>query len=270
MTGEVPVQIVVAAFQDEQAASDALNELKSAQREGLIKIVNAAVLRRDANDKLHISETADMSGGKGAAIGGVTGAVLGILAGPVGWGLGLGALVGGLSAKLRDTGFQDARLRQLGQGLKPGTSAIVAVVEHTWVRQVAQELQQQGADVVTESLRQDIAQQLEAGRDVAYSALSAAGVLGAERAVVGTDYSEAERVIASDQGVYVEGAVVDKEGAAAMAGVITDEGATFVGGEAPRAAGESATADAPPSEAIAAGDQPQTSPAPSQPPADTR
>jgi uncharacterized membrane protein len=131
MTGEIPIQVVVAAFREEWAADEELEQLRATQRQGLIKIDDAAVLRRDAKNKLHIKETADMGGGKGAAVGGVTGAVVGLLAGPVGWGLGLGALVGGLAAKLRDTGFPDERLRKLGQGLRPGTSALVAVVEHT-------------------------------------------------------------------------------------------------------------------------------------------
>src|SRR5512136_574319 len=131
---DVPVQLIVAAFQDEKMAKEALNALKEAQRQKLIKINSAAVLRKDEKGKLHIKETADMGGGKGAAIGGVAGAAIGLLAGPA---LlvpaAVGALVGGLSAKLRDSGFSDARLKALGEGLPPGSSAIVAVVEHRWV-----------------------------------------------------------------------------------------------------------------------------------------
>src|SRR5512135_3866851 len=82
---DVPVQVVVAAFKDENTASEALKALKQARNQGLIKIVDAAVLRKDANGKLHIKETADMGGGKGAVIGGIAGGVIGLLAGPVGW-----------------------------------------------------------------------------------------------------------------------------------------------------------------------------------------
>ena len=42
---DVPVQLVVAAFQEEKAAKAALKELKRARRLGLIKIENAAVIR---------------------------------------------------------------------------------------------------------------------------------------------------------------------------------------------------------------------------------
>jgi uncharacterized membrane protein len=166
MTGENPIQVVVAAFADERGADRALNELEALQWQGVILIDNAAALSCDPWNKLHIREIDDMGGGKGATIGGVIGGVLGLLAGPVGWGIGLGALTGGLAAKLRDAGFPDARLQELGRDLKPGSSALVALVKPTSVRDVERELEQQGAAIVTEELSKEIIAQLEAGRDV--------------------------------------------------------------------------------------------------------
>ena len=83
-----PIQLVVAAFQDEKSAKAALKELKAAQKAKMIKIESAAVLRKDKKGKLHIKETGDLSGGQGAMFGGALGLTLGILAGP-------GALVAG-------------------------------------------------------------------------------------------------------------------------------------------------------------------------------
>ena len=78
----------------------------------------------------------------GAAIGLVAGAAL---AAPVV----VGALVGGLVAKLRDSGFSNKRLEAMGEGLQPGTSAIIAVVEHTWVAKVEEALAEAQAEVIT-------------------------------------------------------------------------------------------------------------------------
>ena len=161
MTTQVPVDVVVAAFQDEQGANNALKELEVAKKEGLIGIQDAAVLRRDQQAKLHISESADKGFGRGAVVGGVAGAVVGVLAGPVGWAALGGAAVGGLASKLRDTGFPDSRLRQIGDTLTPGSSAIVAVVEHEWVKEVERRMENRAADLVTESISADIADQLE-------------------------------------------------------------------------------------------------------------
>mgnify|MGYP001813337064 CR=1 FL=1 len=63
---DVPVQLLVAALQDEKSANMALKELKQARRKKMIGIQNAAVISKDEKTKLHIKDTADTGGGKGA------------------------------------------------------------------------------------------------------------------------------------------------------------------------------------------------------------
>jgi len=220
-----PVQLVVAAFKDEESAKAALKELKQIQKERLIKIENAAVLRRDQKGKLHITETQDMGGGKGAALGGVGGAAIGLIAGPA---LlvpaAVGALVGGLTAKLRDSGFSNQRLETLGESLQPGTSAIVAVVEHTWVGEVEQALAEAEADVMTAEIGADIAAQLEAGHEVAYSALASREGLALGRVAEGEDVVEAGALVIDDTGVYGGRFIATEDGFAVEEVAVTDEG----------------------------------------------
>ena len=227
---DVPIQLIVAAFKDEKAAKQALKALKQAQKEKLIKIENAAVLRKDEKGKLHIRETADMGGKKGATLGGVAGAVVGLIAGPA---LlvpaAVGALVGGLSAKLRDSGFSDKRLEPLGAGLKPGTSAIIAVVEHTWVTQVEDLMAEAEADVLTASISADISQQLEAGHEVAYTALSSQEGFATSRVAAGEDMIEGSQMVVDDSGMYGGRFVATKDGFAVVAMEATDEGVIVAG-----------------------------------------
>lgn len=200
---DVPVELIVAAFQDEKAASEALKGLKQARKEKLIGIQNAAVLRKDEKGKLHIQETADLGGGRGAALGGVAGAAIGLIAGPA---LlvpaAVGALVGGLTAKLHDSGFSDDRLKKLGENLKPGSSAIIAVVEHKWVAEVEAAMAEAGAEAVTAALGADIAAQLEAGHQVAYSAISSESGFSATRVAGGKDSVEGGKIVIDDSGTY--------------------------------------------------------------------
>ena len=237
---DVPIEVIVAAFQTEDGAKQALKELKDAKHQGLIKIDDAAVISKDAKGKLHIKETADMSTGKGAGIGAVIGGVVGLIAGPVGVGLGAaaGAAIGGIAAH-GDAGFKDERLETIGAGLEPGTSAIVAVVEHEWVAAVQAQLEEDASDVMAQQLSADIHEQLSTGKEVAYSAIAAEGAASVTRTagdeheveqesmIVTEDGVATEKIVANEEGVVVERHVVTDEGEMAQVGVITEEGAAM-------------------------------------------
>jgi uncharacterized membrane protein len=190
---DAPVQLIVAAFQEENGADEALAQLKEAKKEKVINIKNAAVVRKNAAGDVKVNEAVgDMSGKSGAVRGGVVAAGLGILTGGASLALTAGgAAIGGLAAKLRDSGFKDERLRKLGDSLKPGSSAIVAVVEHTWVVELREELEKAGAEVVVEAIAADIAAQLDAGNEVGYTAVADGDAAMAAR-VVSAPESEAK------------------------------------------------------------------------------
>jgi len=158
MAEQAPLQAVVAAFPNEQGATDALKELRGVDKD-LLRVKEAAVLVRTADGKLEIKESHHV--GKGAVLGGAAGAVVGLIAGPVGWVTIGGAAVGALASRLRDSGFPDDRLRTIGESLKPGTSALITIVEHRWVLEVEQQLRAAGADLATEGIKAEVAAQLE-------------------------------------------------------------------------------------------------------------
>ena len=195
---DVPVQLFVAVFKREGDADQVLEQLKLAKKDKVLGIQNAAVLRRDQKGKLHIKETGDWGGGKGAVAGAAVGVTVGILTGGMGLLAGAaGAAIGGVAAKLRDSGFSDARLKTLGASLQPGTSAIVAVIEHTWVAEMEKEMVEAGADVFTAALAADLGAQLEAGREVAYTALSSQEGIAMGRVSVGDEDVEGSGVAIS-------------------------------------------------------------------------
>jgi uncharacterized membrane protein len=208
---DVPLQIIVAAFQEEDAADQALATLKEAKREKLISIDNAAVIRKDDDGKLHIKETSDMGGGKGAGVGVLVGGAIGLIGGPLGVAVGgaLGAAVGGITAKLYDGGFKDDRLREIGSSLTPGTSAIVAVIEHRWVADLERELAEEGANVMTAALADDIAEQLQKGGEVSFTAVSGEEGFAAARVATTEDEAVVSGVIATDEGIVAAAGVAE-------------------------------------------------------------
>ena len=161
MATTIPAHAVVARFRNEDGASNALDKPKQINKEQPIGIQNAAVIKMGNDGKLRISETADMSGGRGMVVGGVVGGVIGLLGSTVLWPLGIGAAVGGLAARLRDSGFPNQKLEELGTRLQPGDSLLVVAVDEAAVGPVSGILKDAGADVIREAIDGKVAEELE-------------------------------------------------------------------------------------------------------------
>lgn len=225
---DAPIQLIVAAFKTESGAEEALKALKAAKKEHVIRIKDAAIIRRDDKNKIHVKDVRDVGGGKGTLAGAVFGAGIALLTGGAGIILSgaAGALVGGLAAKTIDMGLPNKRLKELGAALTPGTSAIVAVIEHRWVADLEQALEEAGAQVVMEGLKADIAAQLEAGREVVYSATGNDDSLEVTRLAGDEETLELNNLVMDAAGVSASATVVGKDGVAAQAISLTEAGLT--------------------------------------------
>jgi uncharacterized membrane protein len=262
---KVPVQLVVAAYRDEEAADQVADALKQAKHQGQIYYQNVAVVRKNAEGKVKIKETGDMGGGVGAAIGAVAGGALGLLAGPGGLvaGAAAGAAIGGAGAALHDAGIPDERLEEIGDVLGPGNSAFVGIFDQVKVdKETMEEIDQSVVEAV-EALAADIGTTLQGGQDVAYVfAVTEDGVVARREAagdeavdiqalVVTAEGAVAGRAAATEDGVAYEVAAATEDEAAYEAGVATEEGAAVVDayatteGEAPEgeASGDDETAE---------------------------
>jgi len=221
---DAPIQFIVAAFNDEDAAKAALKELKKAKKAHLIAIQDAAVITRDKKNKIHIKEEGGWTGGKGLATGGILGIGIGLLTGGAGLVLGAaGAVIGGIAGKAHDSGFSDDRLKAIGESLQPETSAIVAIIEHKWVADLEAEMEEMGADVMTATIAADIAAQLSEGKDVAFSVLETDESLDIDRTVVGEDSAEMSHLGISEDAIVMESGVATPEGVAYESTTITED-----------------------------------------------
>lgn len=135
------VELFVAAYGDEKGAADALKDFQSAHRAGAIDLIDAAVIVHSADDKVHFEETADPSGKKWAKRGAIAGGIAGLIFPPsIIASAAVGAAGGGVWGKVRDKGFKDEDLKQIGNSLPPGSSAIIAVAEDRMVEQLERAL----------------------------------------------------------------------------------------------------------------------------------
>jgi uncharacterized membrane protein len=205
----IPVQVIVAAFATPDRAGQLMADLKAGRKEGLIGIVDAAVVVKDADGKLKVTDSKRRST-KGFITGGLIGGVIGLLAGPVGWAALGGGAIGALIGKLRGAPLK-AEMTDIGSALTPNSSAIVAVIEHTWVSRVEAALAAEGARIVREEIKADIAAQLNAGGSVLYTAAAGDVAAGAARVADIREAAQVSAIAASDSGVFIGDAVITDE-----------------------------------------------------------
>jgi uncharacterized membrane protein len=161
---ENPVELLVAAFNEEERAAEVLDEIKELEKMKFIGVWNAAVLTKDQDGKLKLRETAEARGIKrSAGIGAIAGGILGLLVGgPIG-GIVLGAGAGALAGKVVDLGFSNEELKQMGDLMGPGSSAIIAVIEHKWVGDLVGALEEYGAQIIRQELKDEVAWTIATG-----------------------------------------------------------------------------------------------------------
>jgi uncharacterized membrane protein len=135
------VEVFVATYDSEDGAAEAAKAFKGAQRDGAIDLIDAAVIVHSADGKVKFDETADPSGKKWAKRGAIAGGVVGLIFPPsIILSAAVGGGAGGVWGKVRDKGFKDADLKEIGNSLPPGSSAIIAVAEDRMVEQLERSL----------------------------------------------------------------------------------------------------------------------------------
>jgi hypothetical protein len=116
------------------------------------KIGNTAVLHVKPDGTPKFVESKDWGAGRGALLGGA----IGIIGGPLG--IIAGGGIGALASKLRDSGFKNDQLEQLGKSLGPNGSAAVVEIAADAIPIAEQLLKVLGSgDVVVEDLDADVA-----------------------------------------------------------------------------------------------------------------
>ena len=127
---ENPIQVFIASFDNEYQAKQVLDDFKSMHREGSIDLIDAAVIVHTAEGKVKFEETADPSGKRWAKRGAIAGGLVGLIFPPsIIAGAAVGGGAGGIWGKVRDKGFKDEDLKEIGERLEPGSSAIIAIAE---------------------------------------------------------------------------------------------------------------------------------------------
>lgn len=110
-------------------AQEALLAAMRLQSKGHLGIDDAAIVHRAEGGRVRIVQTKDISTSQGAISGSWWGLLAGLFmpGGPL-VGAALGAALGGVFAKMRDIGIDDDQMRQMGERLTDGESALFLLV----------------------------------------------------------------------------------------------------------------------------------------------
>lgn len=138
-------------YPDEKTAGDVLEKLQEAENEFLVDMADAAVIVRSPQGKLKISTTDNLVAG--ATLGGMFwGMLIGLLFLVPVAGLAVGALVGAAGGGLTRLGIKEDFKKQVADLVKPGTSAIMAIIRKMTPDRVIDEIKPYGGTVLRTSL----------------------------------------------------------------------------------------------------------------------
>lgn len=116
--------VAVITFDDDASADAFLKGVKELKRDQRVTLDDAVVVVKDAEGKVKVRETTDLTVGKGATGGGLLGFVIGFFfGGPIGGAI-LGAAAGALLGKKLDLGISKDKIDAIEEAMQPGSSAI--------------------------------------------------------------------------------------------------------------------------------------------------
>jgi uncharacterized membrane protein len=157
--------VTVATFDEPSKAYQALSELKHDSAQGKIKLHSAAVVERTPSGGYEIKDSVTPKAGFSTSTGGLVGALIGILGGPIGVLLGWGACaLAGAALEADDARSGLAMLRQAGERIQPGSTGLFAELEGDQPHQTDWQLGQLGG-TVTRWTAAEISNEIESARD---------------------------------------------------------------------------------------------------------
>ncbi len=177
--------ILAFRFDGQKGAEQALKQIKSSGALDGYKIAAQATVDQDAKGKVHFHEPGH--GGIGGTVGAGTGALLGLIGGPVGV-LAMsaaGAAIGGTAGHYMGRVLSKGDMQEIGEALTPDTSFLMLMLEDSESEGVIKSMAGYSANVVTltvgDELSGEIASYVEgAAQDPSGNVVAGEGAVAAD------------------------------------------------------------------------------------------
>ncbi len=146
--------LIVFAFDTEDGAGQARDALISMQKQQLIELEDAAVVIRKQDGKVKVKQVTSLAGA-GALGGAFWGMLIGLLFFAPWLGLAVGAVTGAIAGGLTDIGVDDKFIKEVGNTIEPGHSALFILVRKATPDKVMDGLQKYNPTVIQTSLTEE-------------------------------------------------------------------------------------------------------------------
>jgi uncharacterized membrane protein len=154
--------LIVIGYSDEQTASKVWQELVKLQKDYLVDLDDAAIIRRDRKGRLHVTTPAHHAVTWGTLSGLFWGALIGLLflfpIAPLA--AAAGGLIGAAIGAAGEMGIKDDFKERVQAMVQPGTSAILVILRKATPDKFLEALKPYGGTVLQTSLTHDAEQQL--------------------------------------------------------------------------------------------------------------
>ena len=152
--------LVAIAYDDEFKAEEVRLALVKLQKEHLIELEDAAVVVKDEEGKVQLKQAVNLTAA-GAVSGGFWGLLIGTLFFVPLAGAAIGAASGALGGALSDIGVDDDFMKELGETMQPGTSALFVLIRKVTPDKVLEDIAPYGGKVLRTSLTKDKEEELQ-------------------------------------------------------------------------------------------------------------
>lgn len=146
--------LIVVAFDNPTGAEELRDKLVDLQKQHIIALDDAAVVVRKEDGKVKVKQAVDLT-----SAGALGGAFWGMLIGMLFWapwlGLAVGAISGALAGRFSDVGVDDSFIKEVGETIEPGHSALFLLVREATPDKVLAQLKGVKAKIIQTSLSEE-------------------------------------------------------------------------------------------------------------------
>jgi uncharacterized membrane protein len=147
-------ELVVVAFDNETGAAEMRDTLVELQKQKLVTLDDAAVVVRKLDGRVKVKQAVNLVG-TGALGGAFWGMLIGLLFWMPWMGMAVGALSGALGGALDDHGVNDGFIREVGNTIQPGHSALFLLIREATPDKLMDELKQFNGKILQTSLSKE-------------------------------------------------------------------------------------------------------------------